>query len=182
MRFKIPLDFRKRVKEKEQEKKGGGGIAESRSVMNWMFVSQSRFSPLRSGIICKWSRSSFIINYCNHVRQCYSLLPTCGIHCSRVCTHTCQSVPCLFLLFKLPCITFFFPNYTIHSVALACTKIFLGFLSKRDQYTISRRQYTVAVLLNTNTLLRMNRCVLTDTSSLQWFAPVAWLKHFLPEL
>lgn len=34
-------------------KEGGGGVAESRSVMNWMFVSQSRLSPLRSGIICK---------------------------------------------------------------------------------------------------------------------------------
>lgn len=101
----------------EKKKMGVGG-----SVMNWMFVSQSSLSPLRSGIICKWCRSSFIINYRNHVRQCYSLLLTCGIHGSGVCTLTCQSVPCLFLLFMLPCLTFFFD--TIHLVALACTNIF----------------------------------------------------------
>lgn len=108
---------------KDKKRRGG-------SVMNWRFGSQSRLSPLRSGIICKWCRSSFIINYCNHVRQCYSLLPTCGMHCSRACTHRCQSVPCLFMLFMLPCLTvFFFTLYTwLH---LPTQK---SFLSKQDQF------------------------------------------------
>lgn len=38
-------------KVKEAEKTRGKRVGGS--VMNWMFVSQSRLSPLRSGIICK---------------------------------------------------------------------------------------------------------------------------------